>query len=71
MLGVHMEADTPALRLIHAEVSPNRILHRVADRDPSLTEPAPTPLSPGNLPVRRPPGSTRSACFPWMHTAGS
>ena len=36
MLGVHMEADTPALRLILEGSSPNRIPHRVADRDPGL-----------------------------------
>ena len=36
MLGLHMEADTPALRLILEGSSPNRILHRVADRDPGF-----------------------------------
>jgi 5-methylcytosine-specific restriction endonuclease McrA len=36
MLGVHMEADTPALRLIPEGKSPNRISHRAADRAPVL-----------------------------------
>ena len=35
MLGVHMEADIPALRLIPEESAPNRIPHRAADRTPA------------------------------------
>ncbi len=34
MLGFHMEADTPALRLIREGKSPNRVSHRAADRAP-------------------------------------
>ena len=37
MLGLNMEADTPALRLIPAGSSPNRIHPRAADRDPAFT----------------------------------
>lgn len=48
MLGLHMEADTPALRLILEGSSPNRILHRVADRDPVLTVADGTRLEPSH-----------------------
>jgi 5-methylcytosine-specific restriction endonuclease McrA len=37
MLGLHMEADTPALRLIRKGAAPSGATHPVADRNPAVS----------------------------------